>query len=206
MIFSKVSNGLFCSTILFFVLNSCVGQDDDCLKMDLSKEEKGWFTNHKDGDTIYFLSSSQERDTFVVNASDILSYTSCNTFELGPYVYQLGSFSFRSTDNYAIGPNRKRYSIGFNKIGQDSTMLNCKKRIRFFDLSAPEFYDFSKVPTQEFTIPRTGEKIQLFIYTKNYNCSNQEGGPEIMEEFAISKKYGLVWYRTVQGDTYSRVW
>jgi hypothetical protein len=27
-----------------------------------------------------------------------------------------------------------------------------------------------------------------------------------MQEFAISKEYGLMWYKTIKGDFYQRIW
>jgi hypothetical protein len=78
--------------------------------------------------------------------------------------------------------------------------------LSFFDLRTGSFFDFSKVPKEKYTNSKTGEKIDVFIYTKDYNCSNIDGGTEIMQQFAISKKYGLVWYRTIKGDYYQRIW
>lgn len=206
MIFKNLLVVLFGSIFLGYILNSCVGQPESCLKVNLSKDEETWFNNYRNGDTIFFSNIENEIDTFVIDVDIKPEYTQCNRFELGPYIYASQSLEFKNLDDYSVDGLDKNYFLGFNKIGQDSTDIKSYKYMGFFDLSTGKFFDFSRVPKQEFTIPKTGQKIEVYVYTKNYNCSNVEGGIEIMQEFAISKEYGLIWYKTLKGDTYNRVW
>jgi hypothetical protein len=165
------------TSFVFIALNlsstSCKNEND-CIKVKLSALEKEWFVGYKNNDIIYFKNQNNEIDTFIVNTYDMEDFTSCNKFELGPYIYQLNSFTFDNIDKYEIDQNFKRFSIGFNKIGQDSTNLDCKKTIRFFDLSTREFLSLDKVPKEEYLIDRKKKIIELYRFTKNYNCSNNE--------------------------------
>ncbi len=205
MTFKKYYTFYFLILILISVLSSCFNQDD-CKKLELSSEEMQWFKNYTSGDTVFFKNQDNEMDTFVIHADASSDYTSCNKFELGPYVYALNSLSFNNIDDYEISKTRKRYSLGFDKIGQDTFDLECHKDLGFFDLNVDEFIDFKEIPIEVFTQPKTNEKIELLVYTKNLNCRNTEGGIEIMQAFFISKKYGLIRYKTINGSTYERVW
>jgi hypothetical protein len=196
---------LFKFSLIILILTSCKN-DTSCKKINLSSDEMSWFTNFVNEDIIYFTSQNKEVDTFIIEISAEPSYTVCNKFELGPNIYASHAVSFASHDSYKFDAFDDGYYLGFNKIGQDTSDKECSKYLSFFDLRTGSFFDFSKVPKEKYTNSKTGEKIDVFIYTKDYNCSNIDGGTEIMQQFAISKKYGLVWYRTIKGDYYQRIW
>lgn len=192
---------------LSIICYSCFSNSKDCDKVDLSSEETEWFKNYNSGDTIYYRNQYNEVDTFIVNADYILSYTSCNKFELSSFIYQIGSLSFDNIDHYPLKTRRKRYAIGFSKLGQDNGDYPCKKDVSFFELSTGEITDLSRIPTEEFILPApNGKKIVLYNFIKNKYCSNTEGGQELIEEFSISKEFGLIRYKTLNGDIYNRVW
>jgi hypothetical protein len=196
---------LFKFSLIILLLTSCKN-DAGCKKINLSSDEMSWFTNFVNGDTIFYKNQVDEIDTFLIDAYQTPEYTTCNRFELGPFVYANMGLQFNCIDEYSISNRNKCFYLGFDNIGQDSSDLDCIKELSFFDLKTGTFFDFSKVPKEKYTNSKTGEKMDVFIYTKDYNCSNIDGRTEIMQQFAISKEFGLIWYRTIKGDYYQRVW
>lgn len=69
---------------MFF--SSCYNQTNGCKKIELSSDELEWFKNYVNGDTIFFQNQNNEIDTFLINFSKKQKFTSCNKFELGPYI------------------------------------------------------------------------------------------------------------------------
>ncbi len=203
MIF-KFKNVIF-SSALTFALNSCFNQTD-CKKLELSKEEISWFTNYENGDTIFFETKLSEIDTFIVEVLNKPDYTVCNKFELGNYVYPTIFLRFQCLDNYPIEKRRKDYYLEFYLSNGDTSCQLSRKGIDFFELDIKTFRDFDSIPNKHIKYKNGEDSTKVFFFRKGENAKNTEGIFHIMEEFTISKEFGLVSYRTLKGDFYERVW
>lgn len=195
-------------TILFSIIllfASCAN-NSDCKKITLSKKDLSWFLNYKNNQKIYFKNQADEVDTFVVEVLNKPDYTDCYKFELGEYVYPTIYLRFRCLDNYQIEERRKNYHLEFYKSIEDTNNVNCSKSVSFFELDTETFTDFNSLNIVNYEIAKNHKKIDLYVFEKDINAVNNEGLVNIMESFAISKEYGLVWYKTVNGDSYERVW
>lgn len=191
--------------LLIFCIQSCIGKEK-CIKLNISKEELGWFESYIDGDTIFFSNEKNEVDTFFVFSKKITNYTSCNPFELGPYQYGDRIVNLKSGDKYEFSKWDNGYFMTFDMEGKDTSKQVSNKAISFFDLRTGTFETFDKVPKEIYKHPKTNHNVTALIYTEGLGCSNIEGSNEIMQEFAISKEYGLVWYKTIKGEKYERIW
>lgn len=195
-------------TILFTIIllfASCAN-NSDCKKITLSKKDLSWFLNYKNNQKVYFKNQANEIDTFVVEAMKKPSYGQCNKFELGNFIYPYISLKFFCLDAYHIDKSRKFYFLEFYKSIKNTNNVNCSKSVSFFELDTQTFTDLNSLNIVNYVIAKNHKKIDLYVFEKDINAVNNEGLVTIMESFAISKEYGLVWYKTVNGDLYERVW
>ena len=198
--------GLFilASLVLF---TSCLNRD--CKKLDLSKEEMEWFENYENGDSVFFVNQFNEMDTFIVEVSSEVEYTTCNRFELGEYVYPLMSLRFQNVDDYRTQKGSNVFYLEFYKDIDNLDSINgkaCQKAVYFFELTAQTFYAFEKLPHKNIIGPNTRDSIVAYEFTLNIEATNEPNIVHIMQQFAISKEYGLVSYKTLKGDVYQRIW
>lgn len=191
--------------VMLIILTSCLNQSG-CIKVKLSQEEISWFSHYKNGDTVYFKNQLKEVDTFVIEVLNEPDYTVCNKFELGEYIYPTVFLRFQCLDDYTIEERRKNYHLEFYlDVGDTSNQIS-QKGVNFFELDVDSFREFDSKDKTRMRFQNDKDSIDVFIFKKGFNAQNQEGIVDIMHEFAITKKYGLVWYRTVKGETYERVW
>ena len=177
-----------------------------CKPIDISKEEKEWLKPALKYDTIFFETELGQKNSFAMETESLLDYTSCSKFALGPYIYQIGGYTYSNLDKYPVKKYRDRFSISFNKTGQDKSDKLAEKCIDFFDISTGYFFDMNNFDVTDTLIPVLNKTVPVYVFSKNWNCSTEEGYSDVMSGFAISKEYGLMWYTLSNGDVYSRIW
>lgn len=195
---------------IYFVLvstlvSSCLN-NVGCKKVSISRNELDWFTNHINKKVVFFKSSTNEIDTFLIEVEREPTYSSCNKFELGEYVFPCITLRFDCQDNYKVATSRKRFLLEFYKSIEDIDSINCQKGMSFFELDVTNFYDFNSFPKIKIKDPRSNDSIITYKFRLGKQARNPEGIYHMMSEFTISKKYGLMSYQRIDSVRYERVW
>lgn len=192
-------------TAFFLLFTSCFN-NRNCEKISLSKDELDWFKQINE-DTVFFQAIlNKEKDTFIIDVMKTPIYTTCNNYELGKYIYPSISLRFNCLDDYKISNIRKDYFLEFYKSNEDISSQNCQKGINFFELDVEPFDELKKLPQSKIKDPYSKDSIDVFRFRLGDNAQNIEGLVDIMAEFSISKKYGLISYQRLDSIRFERVW
>ena len=84
--------------------------------------------------------------------------------------------------------------------------MECNKTIIFFELTTHEFINFSKFPQTNIKLPFLKDGIIEYQFTRNKEVNHESNQYQIMKEFYVTKEYGLIRYKTINGHIYERVW
>ena len=171
------------------LLTSC-WLEENCKKIDVSEEDKSWFTQYKKGQLFIYKNTENQFDTLVV--SEVWnSYSVCNRFELGDYQMRTVGITMdiinREIPGVSIiketGAKVPEISV---KIwaNRDSTTT---KRFGIMDL---DYYSDSSL-------------------SNTVSYQNQSSNPKLyggyLQSFVWKKDSGLVSYTTLDSITYKLV-
>lgn len=167
-----------------------------CTAVNIPKESLGWFFSYKENDILLFRDTLGNTDSLIVSNS-YRSYTQCNRFELGEYMYEYIGVRLRSLN--AKWNNNQFNGIEFS-YSMDRTDSSCLKIIRVFNLDGDIFSnDRNELST-----------IYSPYYKKDILCrkiSIANGGETLssinrIDFFQWSEEYGLIAYSYFKGEVF----
>ena len=94
----------------------------------------------------------------------------------------------------------------FDRTGQTPKEIHSDKDVNFFELDVEPFVKFEDIPQTKIKDPYSTDSIIVYRFRLGEKAQNMEGLVDIMKEFCISKKYGLMSYQRLDSAVFERVW
>ncbi len=183
------------TVVLFKLFFSC-HLNDNCTKLYINKDEKEWFKHNIGNELILFKDSKGNIDTFQIEKVDDF-FTDCNKFELGEFQY--------NTISMALFKKKKKkkemvFKMIFSKELQNKSMTSCYKNFEFYNLTVEYITNMDTFKVEP--VRYLNKVVDSYCVDFKINATSNWWGTRKIEFFNITKKYGLIRYKYLNGETY----
>ena len=168
-----------------------------CIKTNLTKDEKQWFSVYKKGQKIIFKSNLGNLDTLsVTDKYESYGNKDCNCNEVGTIQNNMMNIDLQSK----ICHNNS-YCISGISISKDQIDQKCFPSFNIFGLYFSQIHK-ETLPTEQWLILKTSGKkcSHVYIFEDGINAKNY--GNNYLKSFYWDKKEGLIRYDTSEGEVF----
>lgn len=177
--------------LVTLLLISC---SSNCVKLDLSQDQKDWFKSYSLNDTVTFQSENDtiRNEIFIVKEKTD-KYEDCNRFEKGKFIGNECAIFLKP-----LNFNFNEFCFFTIKFTQKEDTVY--KIFLVHDLHAR--HSNSQRPPENKRVVRSNFKDSLDVIEFRSNYSAKSTGDKV-DSFQWSKDYGLISYKLKDGQTFS---